>query len=127
MSQLINTLTSLLSQRSSEDPADTAARALAELNQIRARDQDEQVTEEQRDEFVQFAFGGSDRNDEDEDDDEDDDEDNEDDEEAGAAARHLLAEGATIGEILKAHIDDKTRQGYQRLQRKFVLWIFQKS
>ena len=106
--------------------SETVARSISELN---ADVPTNQLTIEERNQFVRFAFGDCNdddeevnQNEEDEreqDDDIDDDKDEEDDENSET--------GQVVQSIFRAHIVDKTRQAYHRSQKKFISWIFKQA
>ena len=96
--------------------SETVARSISELN---ADVPTNQLAIEERNQFVRFAFGDCNDDDEEvnqneedereEDDDIDDDEDEEDDENSET--------GQVVQSIFRAHIVDKTRQAYNRSQK----------
>ena len=104
----------------------TVARSISELN---ADVPTNQLTIEERDQFVRFVFGDGNDDDEEvnqneedereEEEDIDDDEDEEDDENSET--------GQVVQSIFRAYIVDKTRQAYHRSQQKFITWIFKQA
>jgi hypothetical protein len=116
-----------------------AVDALALLHQSQNQPGNSHLTIEERDQFVQENIGADADNDDedaihnsgDDDDDDDDDgggEDNGDeegDDEGNEGDDN--ANGDAVASIFRAHIVDNTRKGYQRAQKKFVVWIFNQT
>lgn len=97
----------------------TAARSISQQSsQSTPQVNEHHLTEQERDDFVNNAFGM------DNDEDDDDDVDAEDEDEEGEGEDET---GLVVDSIFKAHIVDKTRNGYRRCQKKFACWIFKQS